>query len=598
MFPEPLQENDKVYVSDEEYGWLPARVLELPSENHCMARVRIELPKSWDNYMINKSERWIDLTEYPNSLLPKQNRKSVRDVADMEYIHEAPLLYQLREGHLREKPYTRVGDIIIAVNPCKWIDGLYSIDKQALYARNLAIKEAPIQDDGSCFSPSSTSFVSRFDKLGYEPHVYEISASSYRRVCEGVPQTILVTGESGAGKTETVKILLDHLELIEKQTHGIDVNSVCFERVLESFPIFEAFGNAKTSRNENSSRVGRVLKLGFSRENGQARLEQHNSETLLLESNRVVAPGQGERNFHIFYQLLSGTSDFKEEYLGESFKFAKIDDFKYLSETLGTSCNVDDLGAFRATLTALETFGFTEEALVELMQALACILVLGNLTFKETDNEVTRITSISALEDLSQRLGLDPSVIERMITHKKIVTSKEMVEVPLTAELSKEAGDSLAKRMYETVFNHVVSNLNRRSSSQVDSTLSVVDIYGFECFDTNRFDQLCINYVNEKLQQKYLNDIISRCTVEYKEEGIDLFDTSLFDNSERLSLLEGRCGILDAINEECVRPRGSTEVRRNGHFTSFKYFIYRYSHSPDNGPKNQERTERQPMFGK
>jgi myosin-5 len=423
-----------------------------------------------------------------------------------------------------------------------------------------------------------------------------------------------VSGESGAGKTETVKIVLQHLVTLEqsapKKESSQDVealsdllrravgSSTMFEafggaktttpleesapkrernqdsaafgklvrRVVVSAPLFEAFGNAKTLNNHNSSRFGKVTRLQFAiQPDNICSLQGSTYETCLLETSRVVAQGAGERNFHIFYQLLAAPRDVKIRLLGPGWAEATAADFAFLSQS-GDGCKagVSDSDSWEQTMHALKFFEWKGNSLQALVQALGIILRLGNLTFKDTEDGVA-ITSLTALEQVAYSMGIAPNTVEHALTHRIIKMSQDEVSVPLNAESAKDACDALVKRIYEIIFDAVVQTVNTQTNAPNDSeghgTVSLVDIFGFESFEVNRFEQLCVNYVNEKIQHRYVEDNLRRCKAEYIKEGIELLDYKLIDNTLVLDLLEGRSGIISALNEESVRPNGSNEVR-------------------------------------
>jgi myosin heavy subunit len=461
--------------------------------------------------------------------------------------------------------------------------------------------------DGTAHDASSTAFASSFDKLGYEPHIYEVSALAYRGLArDRKDQVILVSGESGAGKTETVKIVLQHLATLEQsapkkeskqdvaalgdlvrravgigkakttseqsapkreRTQDSEAFGKLVRRVVVSAPLFEAFGNAKTLNNLNSSRFGKVTRLQFAiQPDNICSLQGSTYETCLLETSRVVAHGAGERSFHIFYQLLAAPRDVKISLLGSGWAETTAADFAFLSQS-SDGClagGVSDTDSWERTMRALKFFEWRGNSLQALVQALGIILRLGNLTFKDTEEGVA-VTSLTALEQVADSMGIAPNTVEHALTHRIIKMSQDQVAVPLNAESAKDACDALVKKIYEIIFDAVVQSVNMQTNAPNDSeghgTVSLVDIFGFESFEVNRFEQLCVNYVNEKIQHRYVEDNLRRCKAEYKKEGIELLDYKLIDNTPILDLLEGRSGIISALNEESFRPNGSNEVR-------------------------------------
>jgi myosin heavy subunit len=371
-----------------------------------------------------------------------------------------------------------------------------------------------------------------YDRLGFDPHVYEISSLAYRDLAiTGNDQTILVTGESGAGKTETVKILMDHLASaqfsrpIEDDDQPNNSNDIV-ARVIKSSPVFEAFGNAKTARNNNSSRFGKFVRLQF-RVEPQALKNIGNRDvppyadlvgstvsTYLLEKNRVVFHPEGERTFHIFYQLLAAPSDFKQR-LWSFFGQASADDFLYTVGSTNTSVD-HDRGLWTKTQNALELFKFRNESLIALMQALGIVLQLGNIVFEQDSTSQHENSSFISNRDdlyrLSEMIGINSNDLHETMTSRTLdAPDAESIRVSLTPEAAKEACDALAKEIYSRIFDVIVKRVNEytleRKKSQGNSLfgqISLLDIFGFEHFEVNRFEQLCINYCNEKLHSKYV----------------------------------------------------------------------------------------------
>lgn len=599
-----------VFVKDPNFVWLPATVIETDGSDR--VKVQICLTPGWGESTstrtnskrskLDKSERWIDLNDYHNHQLPIQNSKSVRDIAELPHLHAPAILYQIRARHAAEKPYTRVGEIIIAVNPCRWIEGLYNEELQRLYAKRFVWQgmykiqmpleqvfhsshvyfifisvgnEEGVKEDKSSenVATSSTSFESFYDRLGHEPHIYEVSASAYRGLAlEGINQTVLVSGESGAGKTETVKLVLRHLSKIDMATLSADkalhdkVTEAKIKYVVDSSPVFEAFGNAKTCSNHNSSRFGKVTHMHFSPGSvGMFSLIGSSFDTCLLETSRVVYHSPSERSFHIFYQFLSASQEFKSEHLGDEWADACVTDFRYLvDDEMDANLNTVDGTMWEKTLRALQLFKWEGDALRTLLGGLGVILRLGNLSFGELSEGEAHITSSEELNDLSKIIGIPSGEIEKAMTRRSLRTRQEELCVPLSCETAKEGCDALAKKLYCRIFASIVRAINKQTASpstcQENGTISLIDIFGFERFVVNRFEQLCINYTNEKLQYKYVQDNLQRHIAEYEREGLQLFDMDQFDNSNIVELLEGSKGLINALTEESVVPNGNNAV--------------------------------------
>jgi myosin V len=426
---------------------------------------------------------------------------------------------------------------------------------------------------------------------------------AYRGLClHGEDQSILVSGESGAGKTETVKILLTDIasvqrggyhnteelhkysERSEKSSGDVSkYHSPIVQRVLDSNPLLEAFGNAKTVRNDNSSRFGKYIQLQFDVEDPvhaayrgrtlpSAVLAGSCCEVYLLEKSRVVHHETAERTYHIFYQLLSAPNDVK---LGIWDGLADTDQesFAYVgySET-DTIEGLTDAKRFELTIQSLALVGVVEGSLQTLLRAICIVLQLGNLVFgsDEADQSKSTIQSKDEFAALASLMGVSEELLSASLTVRTVTARNEVFKVPLSAVAAKDSCDAFAKEIYAKAFLWLVRTINdatcaennyNRSGSPSGhdgfGTIGLLDIFGFESFETNRFEQLCINYANEKLQQKFTQDVFRSVQAEYEYEGIELGEISYDDNTDVLDLVEGRMGLIAFLNEECVRPGGS-----------------------------------------
>ena len=433
----------------------------------------------------------------------------------------------------------------------------------------------------TCKSHSSPPSVESHDndpKSLVRPHVYEISSLAYRGLAvDGQDQSILVSGESGAGKTETVKILMSHLASVQSQSNEV-VRSDIVDRVLDSNPLLEAFGNAKTMRNDNSSRFGKFIQLQFDTEDPthaafsgksipSAVLAGSKCETYLLEKNRVVSHEEDERSYHIFYQLLAANEDLKKEFWtgligtdNESFAYVGYTDTERIEGKL-------DAERFQLTLDALAIVGVKGDTLRDLMRALCIVLQLGNLKFEQDpeNEENAIISSTEELAALSDLMGVDNEIVEKALTERTVTARNEVFKVPLNLERAQDSCNAFAKEIYSNAFDWLVKTINFATCAENNyeypeadfGMIGLLDIFGFESFVVNRFEQLCINYANEKLQQKFTLDIFRSVQQEYEYEGIELGEITYKDNADVLSLIEGRMGLISVLNEECVRPKGN-----------------------------------------
>lgn len=611
----------KVFIRDKIYAWLPGEVVgdhsapprAASGEDAAKAivAVRIALPSDWDQSTFMPGHkslrsasnadgivvREVKLSDYAGNELPLQNVDDETgellgksDMADLPHLHEAAILYNLKDRHRRGVPYTRVGDIVVAVNPYCWIDGLYTEDRRKFYAERL-VWNAQEED----FSNRQNILEGYFDRLVHDPHVYETSAHAYGGLAldgdgRGQDQAILVSGESGAGKTETVKIVMKHLASIGNtapatgdeatEAEKLSENADVVKKILESNPLFEAFGNASTVRNDNSSRFGKFTKLHFRIGSRKASIKGREVpipilagstfETYLMEKSRVVAHDEGERTYHFFYQLLAAPDEDKGQYW-DGLSGASADSFRYVgvASEMSDEATLNDAKAWEETMVALGYFGFEGDKLTTFMRAICAVLQLGNLSFGPDPTEGddgSVISNPEELDKLSLLLGISLEKLKEALTTRVVKTLGEEITVRLTPVAAKDGCDALAKEVYAHIFRNLVDTINESTRPPADlvgssdvRSISILDMFGFESFAINRFEQLCINYANERIQHKYAMDTFLSIKEEYEAEGIQIYDFSRVDNSDVIQLVEGRTGLIMVLNEECVRPKGNDE---------------------------------------
>jgi len=405
-----------------------------------------------------------------------------------------------------------------------------------------------------------------------DPHIFAIADRSYRQMMSEhrKSQSILISGESGAGKTESTKIVMSYLTTLGGM--GIEADETgelsVMERVLQSNPVLEAFGNARTLRNDNSSRFGKFIELGFSR---AGHLLGAKVETYLLEKVRIAFHATGERNYHIFYQLLRGaTEEQKENYgfhdgdtggleLPMVFNLTKQGGAPQLRE-------YTDEESFVYTLKAMKALGWDEELIDKVMSVIAGLLHLGQTPFckKETDsgNDAAGIEDMDALRKTCALLGVDVEKMAMALTQKVVVARGEEIKTELTLDRATDARDALCKTIYGALFLWVVDQVNKsikwEKDEDVRSSVGVLDIFGFECFAINSFEQLCINYTNEALQQQFNKFIFKLEQAEYEAEQIEWAFISFPDNQDCLDTIQQKkTGILAMLDDECRLPKGS-----------------------------------------
>uniref|UniRef100_A0A3Q2WQP3 Myosin X n=1 Tax=Haplochromis burtoni TaxID=8153 RepID=A0A3Q2WQP3_HAPBU len=365
-----------------------------------------------------------------------------------------------------------------------------------------------------------------------------------------------LSGESGAGKTESTKLILKFLSAMSQHSLEVssrDKTSHVEEALLESSPIMEAFGNAKTVYNNNSSRFGKFVQLHVSQ---KGNIQGGKIVDYLLEKNRVVRQNPGERNYHIFYAILAGTNNQQRE----AFGLTHPDSYHYLRQS---SCQddktINDKGTFQDVLNAMRTMQFTEENINEILRLLAGILHTGNIEFVTAGG--AQISSKSALSWTSELLGLNSDQVAEVLTHRSMILRGEEISTPLTVEQAVDSRDSMAMALYSQCFNWIIRKLNTRIKGKEDfKSVSILDIFGFENFEVNRFEQFNINYANEKLQEYFNKHIFSLEQLEYNKEGLVWVDIDWMDNGECLDLIEKKLGLLALMNEESHFPKATDDT--------------------------------------
>ncbi|XP_061602446.1 unconventional myosin-VI-like isoform X4 [Cololabis saira] len=499
-----------------------------------------------------------------NQVFPAEDdvNKHVEDNCSLMYLNEATLLNNVRVRYSKDRIYTFVANILIAVNPYYDIPKLYSPETIQKY-RGRSLGTLP-------------------------PHVYAIADKAYRdmRVLK-MSQSIIVSGESGAGKTENTKFVLRYLTTSYGTGQDID------ERIVEANPLLEAFGNAKTVRNNNSSRFGKFVEIHFNEKNTVVGgFVSH----YLLEKSRICTQSSEERNYHIFYRLCAGAS----EDIRQKLHLGSPDTFRYLNRgctrffaTKDTNKQIlqnrkspehskagplqdpllDDLGDFSRMSVAMKKIGLDDSEKLDLFRVVAGVLHLGNVDFEEAGSTsggcTIRNQSSQTLQVCAELLGLEEEDLRVSLTSRVMLTSAggvkgTVIKVPLKVEQANSARDALAKAVYSRLFDHVVTRVNQCFPFESSANfIGVLDIAGFEYFEHNSFEQFCINYCNEKLQQFFNERILKEEQELYQKEGLGVNEVHYVDNQDCIDLVEARLlGILDILDEENRLPQPSDQ-----HFT-------------------------------
>ncbi|XP_029113801.1 unconventional myosin-Ib isoform X7 [Scleropages formosus] len=468
--------------------------------------------------------------EAKTSLL--DNMIGVGDMVLLEPLTEESFINNLKNRFDHSEIYTYIGSVVISLNPYRPLP-IYTADKVEEY-RNRNFYEL-------------------------SPHIYALADEAYRSLRDqDKDQCILITGESGAGKTEASKLVMSYVAAVCGK--GQEVNKVK-EQLLQSNPVLEAFGNAKTVRNDNSSRFGKYMDIEFDFKGDPLGGVISN---YLLEKSRVVKQPRGERNFHIFYQLLSGASE-------DTLKKLKLDrdlsKYNYLSLDSAAVNGLDDAANFRTVRNAMQIVGFMEDEVQSVLELVAAILKLGNIEFKPESRvngfDESRVKDKNDLKEMCELLGIEQSALERAFSFRTVEARLDKVSTTLNVAQAYYARDALAKNLYSRLFSWLVTRINESIKAQTKvrkKVMGVLDIYGFEIFEDNSFEQFIINYCNEKLQQIFIELTLREEQEEYVREGIEWTNIEYFNNAIICDLIENnQNGILAMLDEECLRPGTVTD---------------------------------------
>uniref|UniRef100_A0A673BZT1 Myosin VAb n=1 Tax=Sphaeramia orbicularis TaxID=375764 RepID=A0A673BZT1_9TELE len=482
-----------------------------------------------------------------NHLPPLRNPNILvgeNDLTALSYLHEPAVLHNLKVRFVDSKLiYTYCGIVLVAINP---YESLPIYEEDIIHAY-------------------------RGQNMGdMDPHIFAVAEEAYKQMARDERnQSIIVSGESGAGKTVSAKYAMRYFATVSCSSGEANVE----EKVLASSPIMEALGNAKTTRNDNSSRFGKYIEIGFDKKHC---IIGANMRTYLLEKSRVVFQAHGERNYHIFYQLCASShlSEFK------AFRLGCADDFHYTNQGQSPVIDgVDDAKEMNNTRKAFSLLGINEGDQMAIYQILAALLHLSNVEVKEQSADKSSIMPDNAhLLVFCELMGVPCEEMAHWLCHRKLKTTTETYVKPVPKINAVNGRDALAKHIYARLFSWIVGRVNNalKSSVRQHSFIGVLDIYGFETFDVNSFEQFCINYANEKLQQQFNLHVFKLEQEEYMKEQIPWTLIDFYDNQPCINLIEAKLGVLDLLDEECKMPKGSddtwaqklynTLLKRNAHF--------------------------------
>ncbi|XP_041097151.1 unconventional myosin-Ic isoform X2 [Polyodon spathula] len=470
------------------------------------------------------------------SALTARDRVGVQDFVLLEnFTSEAAFIDNLRKRFKENLIYTYIGSVLVSVNPYKELE-IYSKQHMERY-RGVNFYEV-------------------------SPHIYAVSDNSYRAMrTERKDQCILISGESGAGKTEASKKILQYYAVTCPASDKVETVK---DRLLQSNPVLEAFGNAKTLRNDNSSRFGKYMDIQFDFKGAPVGGHILN---YLLEKSRVVHQNHGERNFHIFYQLIEGGDDDLLRRLGLE---RNAQQYQYLVKgNCPKVSSINDKNEWKVVSKALSVIGFSEDEVEELLNIIASVLHLGNVQFAGDEQGNAQTSTETQIRYLARLLGVEGPVLKEALTHRKIIAKGEELLSPLNLEQAAYARDALSKAVYGRTFSWLVSKINQSLAYQdaeypgrkSAAVIGLLDIYGFEVFQHNSFEQFCINYCNEKLQQLFIELTLKSEQEEYEAEGITWEPVQFFNNKIICDLVEEKFkGIISILDEECLRPGDASDL--------------------------------------
>ncbi|KAH0866065.1 hypothetical protein HID58_083276 [Brassica napus] len=516
-----------VWVEDPHLAWIDGQVTRIDGQN---IHVRT-----------NKGKTVVTSVYFPKDT--EASPGGVDDMTKLSYLHEPGVLQNLETRYELNHIYTYTGNILIAVNPFQRLPHLYATDMMEQY-KGIGLGEL-------------------------SPHVFAIGDAAYRAMInEGKSNSILVSGESGAGKTETTKMLMRYLAFLGGRS-GVEGRTV-EQQVLESNPVLEAFGNAKTLRNNNSSRFGKFVEIQFDK---HGRISGAAIRTYLLERSRVCQISDPERNYHCFYLLCAAPPEDIKKY-----KLGNPQSFHYLNQS---SCyeldGVDDASEYLETRRAMDVVGISNEEQEAIFRVVAAILHLGNIDFglgEEIDSSVIKDeNSRFHLNLAAELLMCNAKSLEDALIRRVMVTPEEIITKTLDPDNAIASRDTLAKTIYSHLFDWIVNKINTSigQDPRSKSIIGVLDIYGFESFKCNSFEQFCINFTNEKLQQHFNQHVFKMEQEEYTKEEIDWSYIEFIDNQDVLDLIEKKPGgIISLLDEACMFPKSTHETFSNKLFQTFK----------------------------
>jgi len=520
--------------------WTSKKLVWVPHENQGFVAASIKADRG-DEVLVElidtSKQELVSKDDIQKMNPPKFDKEE--DMADLTCLNEASVLHNVKERYYSGLIYTYSGLFCVVVNPYVRLP-IYTEKIIELY-KGKKRHEVP-------------------------PHVFAITDTAYRSMLQDrEDQSILCTGESGAGKTENTKKVIQYLAYVAaskpkssshtpSSTEGPNFGEL-EQQLLKANPILEAFGNAKTVKNDNSSRFGKFIRINF---DASGFIAGANIETYLLEKARVIRQAEDERTFHIFYQLLSGASaEDRKKYILEDPK-----NYTFLSGGNLTIPSQDDREEFNDTMEAMRIMGLSEDEISSIWKVISGGLLFGNMEFKqERNSEQAILPDNTVAQKVAHLFGINVNEMTKGFLRPRIKVGRDFVTKAQTKEQVEFAVEALSKATFERLFKWIVARINRsldRTKRQGASFIGILDIAGFEIFELNSFEQLCINYTNEKLQQLFNHTMFILEQEEYQREGIEwkFIDFGL-DLQPTIDLIEKPMGIMALVDEECWFPKAT-----------------------------------------
>jgi len=606
-------------------------------------------------------KRELDLSAYPNACLVKTShdgtlyklrdatkllpvsavdKRGVHDVLSLSDVSEPSLLHTLRVRYNRDDIYTLTGPILISINPYKAMDSYYSVEQMQRYCsfRNAKKSANETTSKNSATSKKQGKNTNATISLTDEPHLFQIADRAYTALMDHFhptvtilqqdadvdesfdvhneffhpivrDQSIIISGESGAGKTEATKIIMQYLARVattnyntatfssltspSSKSNSFGYSTKLEELILSMNPLLESFGNARTVRNDNSSRFGKFIQISFTSEGTISGAYLSN---YLLEKTRITEQSDGERNYHIFYQLFAGATPELMSQLGVEYSLPESQpqqSFRYISH-MPKHKSKHDAAAFQETCQCLTNLGLDPKAQQQILGVVTAILHLGNVDFVDVsasgdqpdsgNDHASELAppSMESLKKACELLGLDPEEVANAILSKQIIVGGKIITKPQSVVQARDKRDALAKLCYSSLFQWLVDRINDTISveqqqlssfdlhqfpkeSAVRGFIGVLDIYGFENFESNGFEQLLINYANEAMQRHFNKHLFEVEQEIYSNEGVDWAYINFNDNRPCLELLEGGgstvVGILSTLDDAWGGSLGSSSEK-------------------------------------